>query len=426
MKDKLSIEIFENVSDGVYVLDRDRKILFWNRKAEEMTGYTKSDVIGKRCQDNILKHIDEKGNELCLGSCPLVKAMEEKEVKEAKVFLHHKEGYRVPVFVIGIPVFDEKGEVIGAVEIFRENFKERDFEEEIRKLRELAFIDELTKVLNRRGLEYYLRMKLREAKRRKRTIGILFVDVDDFKRINDDFGYVVGDEVLRFVAMTIRKNIRMGDVVARYGGDEFVVIVDLDEERWNGCWRKGKARGDLEARGRAHVREQKKGRKRLHHLVNTTSRHAKSGLPPAFRSDALFSPWNVVPVDRVETERDAIPPGDPRHGPLGRRFDRLGEDVSLEALIVFGVRSLREIHKEDHAVAEVALLTDVTRSLHPGDVVLRVLQDHVAQAVPLPFHLDVTCPVLEEHQCPFPTVPVHLPHGTVRSDDVDFADVAGE
>lgn len=231
MKNKLFIEIFENVSDGVYVLDRDRKILFWNRKAEEMTGYTKSDVIGKRCQDNILKHIDEKGNELCLGSCPLVKAMEEKEVKEAKVFLHHKEGYRVPVFVIGIPVFDEKGEVIGAVEIFRENFKERDFEEEIRKLRELAFIDELTKVLNRRGLEYYLRMKLREAKRRKRTIGVLFVDVDDFKRINDDFGHVVGDEVLRFVAMTIRKNIRMGDVVARYGGDEFVVIVDLDEEK---------------------------------------------------------------------------------------------------------------------------------------------------------------------------------------------------
>lgn len=231
LKNSLFLKIFDNVSDGVYCIDRERKILHWNKKGEGVTGYGAEKVLGRRCQDDILKHVDDKGTQLCLEKCPLVKAMEKGTVQTEEVFLHHREGYRVPVIVVGIPVVGESGDVVGAIELFKEKAEKSFLENEIKQLRKLAFVDELTQVLNRRGLEYYLKMKLSEVERFDRIIGVLFIDVDDFKSINDRFGHHVGDKVLRFVAGTLKKNLRVSDLVARYGGDEFVAVVELKEQK---------------------------------------------------------------------------------------------------------------------------------------------------------------------------------------------------
>ena len=148
-----------------------------------------------------------------------------------KIFENVSEGYRVSAIVVGIPVVGESGDVVGAIELFKEKAEKSFLENEIEQLRRLAFVDELTQVLNRRGLEYYLKMKLSEVERFDRIIGVLFIDVDDFKSINDRFGHHVGDKVLRFVAGTLQKNLRISDLVARYGGDEFVAVVELKEQK---------------------------------------------------------------------------------------------------------------------------------------------------------------------------------------------------
>lgn len=231
LKNSLLLKIFENASDGVYCIDRERRILYWSKKSEEITGYEAEKVLGRRCQDDILKHVDDKGSELCLEKCPLVKAMEKGTVQTEEIFLHHREGYRVPAIVVGIPVVGESGDVVGAIELFREKAEKSFLENEIEQLRRLAFVDELTQVLNRRGLEYYLKMKLSEVERFDRIIGVLFIDLDDFKSINDRFGHHVGDKVLQFVAGTLKKNLRISDLVARYGGDEFVAVVELKEQK---------------------------------------------------------------------------------------------------------------------------------------------------------------------------------------------------
>lgn len=231
LKNSLFLKIFDNVSDGVYCIDRERKILHWNKKGEGVTGYGAEKVLGRRCQDDILKHVDDKGTQLCLEKCPLVKAMEKGTVQTEEIFLHHKEGYRVPVIVVGIPVVGESGDVVGAIELFREKAEKSFLENEIKQLRRLAFVDELTQVLNRRGLEYYLKMKLSEVERFDRIMGVLFIDVDDFKSINDRFGHHVGDKALQFVAGTLKKNLRTSDSLARYGGDEFVAVVELKEQK---------------------------------------------------------------------------------------------------------------------------------------------------------------------------------------------------
>lgn len=228
--DSLLQSIAEKISDGLYIINLEREILYWNKSAEDITGYLKSEVIGSHCYDNILRHIDENGTELCREKCPVVHAIEDNKLREEKVFLHHKDGHRVPVLVKVIPITDESNIKIGAIEIFTDLVDSRTLKKELEALRSLAFIDELTGVLNRRGFEYFLGEKKRETERFRKTFGILFIDIDDFKQINDTYGHKIGDKVLKMVAEVLKSNLRINDVVARYGGDEFVVIFEITDE----------------------------------------------------------------------------------------------------------------------------------------------------------------------------------------------------
>jgi PAS domain S-box-containing protein len=89
--------ILGNIHEGVYFVDSERKITFWNKGAERITGYTEGEVVGHFCYDNILKHVNDEGLHLCLGGCPLHQTLSDGQGREALVYLHHKEGYRVPV-----------------------------------------------------------------------------------------------------------------------------------------------------------------------------------------------------------------------------------------------------------------------------------------------------------------------------------------
>ncbi|MCX7795761.1 MAG: sensor domain-containing diguanylate cyclase [bacterium] len=227
--DDLLQSVTDKISDGLYVIDPERKILYWNKSAEIITGYLKDEVIGFHCYDNILRHIDENGRELCKEVCPVVHAIENNRSVEEKVFLHHKDGHRVPVLVKVIPIIDKNNITIGAIELFTELIDSRTLKKELETLRSLAFIDELTGVLNRRGFEYFLGEKKRESERFKKIFGVLFVDIDDFKLINDTYGHKMGDKVLKMVAETLKSNLKINDIVARYGGDEFVVISEITD-----------------------------------------------------------------------------------------------------------------------------------------------------------------------------------------------------
>lgn len=100
-----------------------------------------------------------------------------------------------------------------------------------RKEREESSLDHLTKVLNRKALELNLRNELERARRKDERVGLIFLDVDDFKNINDSYGHDVGDAVLGELAERIRNSIRQYDYVGRFGGDEFLVIlVDCERE----------------------------------------------------------------------------------------------------------------------------------------------------------------------------------------------------
>jgi diguanylate cyclase (GGDEF)-like protein len=95
----------------------------------------------------------------------------------------------------------------------------------VAELQQLALVDSLTGLPNRRHLESHILSRLEELRRNQWMFGVLFVDVDDFKHINDHFGHNVGDEVLRMVGRTLDENSRYFDMIGRWGGEEFVAII---------------------------------------------------------------------------------------------------------------------------------------------------------------------------------------------------------
>ena len=222
--------IVEHLFDGVYYVDRQRRITHWNPAAERITGFGAGDVVGRRCFDNILGHVDDAGTKLCQTACPLVRSMAQRRGVEAEVFLHHSDGHRVPVHVRCQPVREPDGTIVGAVEIFSESRNYREVMHNLESLRRLSSTDGLTGLLNRRAAELSLRVRLRETHEAGWPLGLLFVDLDCLKRLNDSHGHAAGDAVLTAVARSFAGGLRESDLAGRWGGDEFVVITAADGE----------------------------------------------------------------------------------------------------------------------------------------------------------------------------------------------------
>ncbi len=225
LQNELYRTLLDNLYDGVYFVTTDRTIVYWNEAAERMTGFGKSEVLSRRCYDNFLMHVDGKGSNLCLRQCPLEKAILEGVNVEDEVFLHHKEGHRLPVFVRVSPVRDNNNKIIGAVEIFSDNSSRIRLAEKVEELEKIALLDPVTRIGNRRYGDLSLAAKLNELERYDWSFGVLFMDIDYFKKINDLYGHDVGDRILRIVATTVINGTRSSDIISRWGGEEFVVLI---------------------------------------------------------------------------------------------------------------------------------------------------------------------------------------------------------
>ena len=216
--------LLDNLYDGVYFVDTERKITYWNKGAEKITGYTAEQVMDKFCRDNILNHCTENGEELCLHNCPLTKSIQSGAHVEAEVFLHHADGHRVPVLVRTSPIIED-GKVIGAVEIFTNSSRLINARRRVQEMEIMALKDVLTGVANRRAGESRLEAMLLEFEHNQQPFALLFADIDNFKHVNDRFGHEIGDKVLQMIAKTLSLNLRQNDLVSRWGGEEFVALI---------------------------------------------------------------------------------------------------------------------------------------------------------------------------------------------------------
>ncbi len=217
--------ILENVQDGVYMVDLERRIRYWSPGAEQLSGFSSQQVVGRCCSDNILMHVDESGRYLCQDGCPLQHSMDVGQRVCDQIYMHHAEGHRVPVQVRCAPLFGPDGVVVGAVETFSDASGEAAARERAASLEKQALLDSLTGLANRRQLEAVLAGALARQARDGVTFAVLMADVDHFKDVNDRYGHATGDRVLRLIARTLAGNVRPYDVAGRWGGEEFLLVM---------------------------------------------------------------------------------------------------------------------------------------------------------------------------------------------------------
>jgi len=215
-------KILDNLYDGVYFVDPERRITYWNKGAERISGFNADQVMGKCCSDNILVHVDDLGNDLCKGECPLAKTLKDGQIREADVYLHHANGHRIPVKIRVAPIL-ENDKITGATEVFSDNTEFTRFRSRLESLESAAYVDSLTRLSSRPYAASKFETALYELKQNGQSFGVLFVDVDNLKTVNDVYGHDVGDKVLQSAAGTILKNIRTNDLAGRWGGDEYII-----------------------------------------------------------------------------------------------------------------------------------------------------------------------------------------------------------
>ncbi len=142
-----------------------------------------------------------------------------------KVLGRHRDGTAFPLYLsIGEFPHEGRSHFVG---ICHDATTEQ---EQIEQIRDLATYDELTRVLNRRSVVVELTTLLERAEHEDEGVAVLFIDLDNFKQINDRFGHQVGDRVLQVMATRLKAQLRDGDRLARVGGDEFVAVIQTDED----------------------------------------------------------------------------------------------------------------------------------------------------------------------------------------------------
>jgi diguanylate cyclase (GGDEF)-like protein/PAS domain S-box-containing protein len=221
--------IVDQIYEGAYVSDGELCIVYWNKSAAEITGHTDENVVGVTTADKLLSPLDEDGATLARAKYPLSLTLNDGLVRTADLFLRHADGHRVPVTARTVPVRDRRGKIMGGAEIFRDNTAKVAALEKIEALKKIAWTDALTQIGNRRYTENWLEANLAKQEHSGNPFGMVFIDVDHFKKFNDNYGHDVGDQVLMMVARTLAHNLKPTDFVGRWGGEEFVVLLsDVD------------------------------------------------------------------------------------------------------------------------------------------------------------------------------------------------------
>lgn len=221
---KLFEKLLEAVPVGIFQNDAQGNCIYINQKTCEILDITLQECLGQgwvqRVHPDDLEQVIQSWN----------KAFSEKTFWQGEYrFLHRN---RIIVWVIAqcVFIFNEEGENLGSIGSLTDITNKKELENQLeianRELEKLVNLDSLTEVYNRRYFNEFLAREWERAKREKKPLSLIMIDVDCFKLYNDNYGHLLGDQALQLVAKSLSKLVhRPADLVARYGGEEFAVVL---------------------------------------------------------------------------------------------------------------------------------------------------------------------------------------------------------
>lgn len=218
--------LFESAPEGIVMLDTDDRVLHVNPEFTRMFGYSDDEARGRPINLLIAPESERE------RSRDITRRVAAGETVSEEATRCRKDGSPVEVSILGTPV-ELEGDRIGVFGIYRDITHRKETEARLaaqaEELRALSFTDDLTSLANRRGFFTLAEQRLKLARRARRRLVVIFIDVDDMKAINDAFGHAVGDQAIIDAANLLESTFRESDVMARVGGDEFAVLAWLED-----------------------------------------------------------------------------------------------------------------------------------------------------------------------------------------------------
>jgi diguanylate cyclase (GGDEF)-like protein/PAS domain S-box-containing protein len=209
--------ILDEINEGVCFVGRGRKILYWNKAAERITGYTEEDILGTKCTGEWFDFVDKEGNQYCTDPCPAVRAIAEGVTFQKRVYLKTKGERRLPVDIKVIP-FKFNGKVIGSLEIFSDASMYEILEANIA-------IDPLTRFPLWQEIQTNLDYEDERVARYGIPFCLLVVVADQIHEMEGDDDKEFKTMVLESLADHLRNNVRKADLICRHEDDKFVVLM---------------------------------------------------------------------------------------------------------------------------------------------------------------------------------------------------------
>ena len=224
ISDRVALELDQRIAaiafesqQGMLVTDAQTRIIKANRAFSAITGYSEAEVLGQPTR------ILGSGHQGAEFYRQMWKALYETGGWQGEIWNRRKSGEAFPEWLTISAVHDAKGRLTNYVASLTDISERKDAEE---KIQHLAFYDPLTNLPNRRLMRQRLEQALVVCRREQHYAALIFLDLDDFKNVNDLYGHQIGDGMLCQVAERLRHALRERDTVARFGGDEFVVLLE--------------------------------------------------------------------------------------------------------------------------------------------------------------------------------------------------------
>lgn len=218
--------ILESIGEGVMSTDLDGNLTYVNAAAVRMTGWARTDALGRKFTDVAV--IIDSASRNCIADHLTTAVLENKEIRETgSLLLLHRCGAETAIDLTVSPVRERNGGLSGAVVVLHDARESQ--AATLSKVTYLAEHDALTGLPNRLLLGMRLDHAVATAALRASQLAVLFLDLDNFKNINDSLGHAIGDMLLQSVAQALTDCTRARDTIARQGGDEFIIVMPLEK-----------------------------------------------------------------------------------------------------------------------------------------------------------------------------------------------------
>jgi len=222
---EIYLTVLDNLQTGVYIVDRNRRIRFWNEGAEQITGYLRQDVVGRFLRDHLLttgdavKDIDSEPED------PINLVFRDGKPSTMDVSILHKDGYRVPIVLRTMPIRNSRGAVVGAAESFEKNRSASEWTRRQAGFANFGCLDSVTGVAAQSFMETQLRENLTTFAEHNIPFGILLVQIDHMDQFRASRGPGVVSTILRVIAQSVENCVRPTDLVGCWGANQFIAIL---------------------------------------------------------------------------------------------------------------------------------------------------------------------------------------------------------